>query len=226
MSLPEPSGMVWTQLSSPGIISRVCRAGNTIKGNNGWGDHGNAFGLMQWNGEEHLNQATGILVNFIKKIQNKFPDWGAEQKLKAPLIYLLLYNTVSLLDDFAGAIAAYNMGDDNVDSYENVDQHTTGGDYSNDVDVNPNGGNHKAEGKWDSEEHLNQATGILVDFIKKIQNKFPNWGAEQKLKGAIAAYNMGDGNVHSYENVDQHTTGGDYSNDVTARAQWYKRHGY
>ena len=39
--------------------------------------------------------------------------------------------------------------------------------------------------------------------------------------GGIAAYNMGDGNVHSYENVDGSTTGGDYSNDVVARAQWY-----
>ncbi|KAK0130640.1 Lysozyme g [Merluccius polli] len=127
-----------------GIISRESRAGNTIKDNNGWGDNGNGFGLMQvdvnpnggnhkaegkWDSEEHLNQATGILVYFIKRIQNKFPNWGAEQKLKAPLIYLLLYNTVSLLDDFAGAIAAYNMGDGNVHSYENVDQHTTGRDY-------------------------------------------------------------------------------------------------
>lgn len=41
--------------------------------------------------------------------------------------------------------------------------------------------------------------------------------------GAIAAYNMGDGNVDSYENVNAKTTGGDYSNDVVARAQWYKR---
>lgn len=40
--------------------------------------------------------------------------------------------------------------------------------------------------------------------------------------GAIAAYNMGDGNVHSYESVDANTTGKDYSNDVVARAQWYK----
>lgn len=44
--------------------------------------------------------------------------------------------------------------------------------------------------------------------------------------GGIAAYNMGDGNVHSYENVDAKTTGGDYSNDVVARAKWYKNHGY
>ena len=44
--------------------------------------------------------------------------------------------------------------------------------------------------------------------------------------GGIAAYNQGDGNVHSYSQVDGCTTGGDYSNDVTARAQWYKDHGY
>ncbi|XP_054460631.1 LOW QUALITY PROTEIN: lysozyme g-like, partial [Anoplopoma fimbria] len=50
--------------------------------------------------------------------------------------------------------------------------------------------------------------------------KFPSWSAEQQLKGGIAAYNMGDGNVHSYGEVDAHTTGGDYSNDVVAKAQW------
>lgn len=44
--------------------------------------------------------------------------------------------------------------------------------------------------------------------------------------GGIAAYNMGDGNVHSYENVDEKTTGKDYSNDVVARAKWYKRNGF
>ncbi|KAM3624667.1 uncharacterized protein V6R79_026326 [Siganus canaliculatus] len=90
------------------------------------------------------------------------------------------------------------------------------------VDVTPNGGNHKKRGDWDSEEHIDQATEILVYFIKRIQSKFPGWTKEQALKGGIAAYNMGDGNVHSYENVDAKTTGGDYSNDVVARAQWYK----
>ncbi|XP_034442809.1 lysozyme g-like [Hippoglossus hippoglossus] len=94
------------------------------------------------------------------------------------------------------------------------------------VDVNPNGGGHTAVGGWDSEEHLNQGTGILVDFIDRISKKFPGWSREQKLKGGIAAYNQGDGSVHSYNEVDRHTTGGDYSNDVTARAQWYKDHGY
>ncbi|XP_030280392.1 lysozyme g-like [Sparus aurata] len=45
---------------------------------------------------------------------------------------------------------------------------------------------------------------------------------ENQYRGGIAAYNMGDGDVHSYENVDGSTTGRDYSNDVVARAQWYK----
>ncbi|XP_067353600.1 lysozyme g-like isoform X1 [Channa argus] len=116
------------------------------------------------------------------------------------------------------------------------------------VDVNPNGGGHKPLGAWESEEHLCQATGILVDFIDKISRKFPDWCPAQKLKGlfyrisrftlckavfsfvflcagGIAAYNMGDGNVYSYDKVDEYTTGGDYSNDVVARAQWYKKYG-
>ncbi|XP_068583359.1 lysozyme g-like [Cebidichthys violaceus] len=121
-----------------GIISRESRAGNALEA--GWGDHGNAWGLMQ-------------------------------------------------------------------------------------VDVNPNGGGHTARGGWDSEEHLCQGTEILVHFIKRIRNKFSNWSAEEQLKGGIAAYNMGDGNVHSYGGVDENTTGRDYSSDVVARAQWYKNNG-
>lgn len=44
--------------------------------------------------------------------------------------------------------------------------------------------------------------------------------------GGIAAYNKGQDCVESYEKVDAHTTGMDYSNDVVARAQWFYRHGY
>ncbi|KAK2816847.1 hypothetical protein Q5P01_025038 [Channa striata] len=91
------------------------------------------------------------------------------------------------------------------------------------VDVNPNRGNNTPRGGWDSEEHLCQATEILAQFINTIRGKFPTWSAEQQLKGAIAAYNVGDQRVYSYSNVDEYTTGGDYSNDVVARAQWYKR---
>ncbi|CAL1601658.1 unnamed protein product [Knipowitschia caucasica] len=117
-----------------GIISRESRAGNAL--NNGWGDYGKAWGLMQ-------------------------------------------------------------------------------------VDVTPNGGRHTPRGSFDSKAHLQQGTEILVGFIGLIGKKFGSWNQAQRLKGGIAAYNMGDGNVHSYENVDANTTGKDYSNDVVARAQFY-----
>ncbi|XP_038841057.1 lysozyme g-like [Salvelinus namaycush] len=52
----------------------------------------------------------------------------------------------------------------------------------NQVDVTPNGGNHTPKGEWDSQEHLKQGTEILINFIKKIQRKFPDWTKEQQLK--------------------------------------------
>ncbi|XP_078136118.1 lysozyme g-like [Sander vitreus] len=93
------------------------------------------------------------------------------------------------------------------------------------IDVNPKGGGHIARGRWDSEEHLCQATDILIHFILRIKHAFPDWSKEQQLKGGIASYNAGDGNIHSYEEVDAKTSCGDYSNDVVARAQWYTSNG-
>lgn len=90
------------------------------------------------------------------------------------------------------------------------------------VDVTPTGGGHQRRGDWNSREHLCQGTEILLTFYGRIRNKFGSWTEAQVLKGAVAAYNMGDGNVRSYDAVDARTTGGDYSNDVVARAQWYK----
>ncbi|XP_042181363.1 lysozyme g isoform X4 [Oncorhynchus tshawytscha] len=90
----------------------------------------------------------------------------------------------------------------------------------------PSGGGHTPKGEWNSEEHLQQGTEILIEFIKIIQEKFNSWTKEQQLKGGIAAYNKGHDRVESYEEVDTHTTGVDYSNDVVARAQWFYNHGY
>ncbi|XP_061767455.1 lysozyme g-like isoform X2 [Nerophis ophidion] len=106
-----------------GIISRESRAGNAL--NNGWGDHGNAWGLMQvdkryhtpqggWNSKEHLSQATDILTGFIRDIRNKFPGGTSSEQLK-------------------GGLAAYNQGPGAVHSLSAVDANTTGRDYSNDV---------------------------------------------------------------------------------------------
>ncbi|KAM6381933.1 lysozyme g-like [Alca torda] len=85
---------------------------------------------------------------------------------------------------------------------------------------------HRPVGKWNSEAHIMQGTNILISMIKKIQNKFPSWTRDQQLKGGISAYNAGPRNVQTYDRMDIGTTHDDYSNDVVARAQYYKKHGY
>ncbi|XP_005013440.3 lysozyme g [Anas platyrhynchos] len=85
---------------------------------------------------------------------------------------------------------------------------------------------HKLQGTWNGEAHITQGTTILINFIKRIQKKFSNWTKDQQLKGGISAYNAGDGNVRTYERMDIGTTHDDYANDVVARAQYYKQHGY
>ncbi|XP_061839920.1 lysozyme g-like [Nerophis lumbriciformis] len=84
---------------------------------------------------------------------------------------------------------------------------------------------HTPQGGWNSKEHLSQGTAILIDFILAIRSKFPNWTAEQQLKGGIAAYNFGVRNVQTLAGMDIGTTGNDYSSDVVARSQWYNTNG-
>ncbi|XP_076027311.1 lysozyme g-like [Genypterus blacodes] len=93
------------------------------------------------------------------------------------------------------------------------------------INVDPKGGAHVPRGSWDSEEHISQGIDILIHFINRIHIKFPKWSDEERLKGGIAAYCIGDGEVHSFANMDDRTAGKDYSNDVVARAQWFKSHG-
>ncbi|KAJ8002188.1 hypothetical protein DPEC_G00177230 [Dallia pectoralis] len=86
---------------------------------------------------------------------------------------------------------------------------------------------HDPQGGPFSETHIRQATQILVDIIEiEVKQKFSSWTKEKQLKAGLAAYNMGLSNVHCYERVDENTTGKDYSNDVVARAKWYKNKGY
>jgi len=63
-------------------------------------------------------------------------------------------------------------------------------------------------------------------MIKGVARKHGDWTTDMDLKGGICAYNSGIGNVQTYKNLDVGTTGGDYSNDVTARSQFYKDNGY
>ncbi|XP_062856264.1 lysozyme g-like [Trichomycterus rosablanca] len=85
---------------------------------------------------------------------------------------------------------------------------------------------HTPRGAWNSKEHLTQGTEILINSIKAVKKKFPKWSKEKQLKGGISAYNAGVGNVQTYEKMDVGTTGGDYANDVVARAQCFKRNGF
>ncbi|XP_066448909.1 lysozyme g-like [Eleutherodactylus coqui] len=85
---------------------------------------------------------------------------------------------------------------------------------------------HKPVGAWDSEQHITQGTQILIYMWNAIKKKFPKASNEAVLKGSIAAYNAGQNSVTDLNKVDQRTTGGDYANDVVARAQYFKSHGY
>lgn len=108
------------------ISSRESRGGSALD-KKGFGDRGNAFGLMQVDkrfheiegipdpaGLPHIIQAAGILAGFRDAVSKKHPDWPDERQLQ-------------------GAVAAYNSGVKNIQTLEGLDKGTTGDDYSNDV---------------------------------------------------------------------------------------------
>ncbi|SEU38204.1 Peptidoglycan-binding (PGRP) domain of peptidoglycan hydrolases-containing protein [Stigmatella erecta] len=78
---------------------------------------------------------------------------------------------------------------------------------------------HKAKGGPTSAEHIDQAAGILKGYVNDMKKAHPDWSEAQQLRGAVAAYNFGPGNVQTQQRMDVGTTGDDYSNDVWARAQ-------
>lgn len=78
---------------------------------------------------------------------------------------------------------------------------------------------HTLKGGPFSAAHIDQAAGILKSDLNQVKAKHPDWPPEQQLRGAVAAYNSGVGNVQTIKNMDVGTTGNDYSNDVWARAQ-------
>ncbi|MFL5357562.1 peptidoglycan-binding protein [Archangium sp.] len=78
---------------------------------------------------------------------------------------------------------------------------------------------HTLKGGPFSAAHVDQAAGILKSYLNQVKSNHPSWPPEQQLRGAVAAYNSGVGNVQTIKNMDVGTTGNDYSNDVWARAQ-------
>lgn len=108
------------------LASRESRGGSALD-KNGWGDRGNAFGILQVDkryhtiaggssptSQAHIEQATSILVDYLAQVAAKHPDWADEYVLK-------------------GAVVAYNSGVKNVQSKEGMDRGTTGDDYGSDV---------------------------------------------------------------------------------------------
>lgn len=108
------------------IASRESRCGAAL--DDGWGDHGNAFGIMQIDrrfhdpldgldhpaSPEHIAQASSILMEKLTQLLEIHPDWEDEFLLQ-------------------GAIAAYNVGVDNIQTIAGIDRGTTGDDYGSDV---------------------------------------------------------------------------------------------
>jgi spore coat assembly protein SafA len=76
---------------------------------------------------------------------------------------------------------------------------------------NPKGGPYSAE-------HIDEAASILKEKLDAAKARYPNASEADQLKLATAKYNGGSGTI---SNPDKGTTGGDYSNDVIARAQTY-----
>jgi hypothetical protein len=67
---------------------------------------------------------------------------------------------------------------------------------------------------------------VIVDLQYRVFSSL-NWLDSLLFSAGIAGYNMGLQRMsRNYNNIDDHTTGGDYSNDVVARAQYFQRNGY
>jgi hypothetical protein len=93
----------------------------------GWGDHNQAWGIMQVDkrfhqlqglddpfSQAHVEQALGIFASYRDQIIHNHPDWADEHVLK-------------------GACVAYNSGVGNVQTIAGMNQGTTHNDYGDDV---------------------------------------------------------------------------------------------
>jgi LysM domain-containing protein/transglycosylase-like protein with SLT domain len=69
--------------------------------------------------------------------------------------------------------------------------------------------------------HINQATGILANKLAAVKKQFAGLSEVEQLQMAVSRYNGGAGKQPP--NSDAGTTGGDYMNDVWARARFYAR---
>ena len=73
------------------------------------------------------------------------------------------------------------------------------------------------------EAHIHQATAILRDQLDGVRRHFEGLSDSHSLQAAVSRYNGGSGRLPP--NSDVGTTGGDYMNDVWARARYYAAQG-
>lgn len=78
---------------------------------------------------------------------------------------------------------------------------------------------------WDSEEHINQCSNILVLSINEVRARHPTWSWDRQLRGGICTYHAKMGNVQVYE-ADPCSSDYNYVNSVIRRAQYFKRNGF
>ncbi|NXU45082.1 LYG protein, partial [Drymodes brunneopygia] len=69
---------------------------------------------------------------------------------------------------------------------------------------------------WDSEEHINQCSNILVLSINEVRARHPTWTWDRQLRGGISAYNAGGNTVQTYNKMDISKTH-NCANDARAR---------
>jgi hypothetical protein len=80
---------------------------------------------------------------------------------------------------------------------------------------------------WNSCCHIQMMVSrLLVPYINQVKNNHGDFNQDMALQGGVAAYNSGVSTIQSWGGVDSATTGRDYSNDVIARAKWFKAHGW
>ncbi|XP_010134205.1 PREDICTED: lysozyme g-like [Buceros rhinoceros silvestris] len=84
---------------------------------------------------------------------------------------------------------------------------------------------HSPYGLWDSEEHINQGSTMLVLALNEVRARHPTWTWDQQLRGGLCTYRAKMGNLQVYEE-DPCDRDDFYANSVIRRAQYFKRHGF
>lgn len=85
-------------------------------------------------------------------------------------------------------------------------------------------------GKLSIDDGIKKGCEVLAGKLRALGVLLPEMPVDQRLRGAVAAYNTGEGNVkklyHEGKDIDETTTSANYSSDVMERAKFFKTKGY